>query len=447
MTPGDLKYAVTVAPRACEWGLLNLRSLARTYGCPKCGNTMVEEITIGGPRSGVPASCGCGWSGKADALDAPARMPHLDRASAPAVLIVGAGPTLDLGRVKAASDAGVSIWTVNNAAKAVCSVVRPDVVVVRESLDVSAQLDDLAHYPALVAVDLHAHPNVWAKALAQGDAAFFIPANLQDFAIAAALDVAPVYAGTASLTAAVALAAAGGAQWIGLEGVDLAYARDGQAYADGARYAAKLEGVDEQGLGRLSGSEAQQALAQASGHDGPPMLQAMTRVHARDGGEHLYAQGPWLDQIEWLENFAARRPAAWLTRGLGLADLVGWVPDADHENPSTLDLMRGLDLAAAMKRESRFTTDRSPINPDRLTALLSEFERQILVQQAINHAVLSGEDPGKIPGFVEGSPICDVHSAGARHMANAENAADQMAGMRAVYGAFGASAERLAAVR
>jgi hypothetical protein len=407
VTPSDLKFALLVAPRTCEWMLRNLRSLV-----------------IDGRREA--------W------------MPHLDRASAPAVLIVGAGPTLDLDRVRAAHDAGVSIWTVNNAARAVCSVVSPDVVVVRESLDVSPQLDDLDHRPKLVAVDLVAHPNVWTKALAQGPAAFFIAAMPSTFAVAAMLDVAPVYAGSASLTAAVAMAASGGAQWIGLEGVDLAYARDGRGYAPGARYQATLAGVDGGGLGRLAGGDEQEALAASSGQDGPPKVQHMIRVHARDGGEHLYAQRPWVDQIEWLETFAARRGGQRpvLVRGDGLADLVGW-----HPTNRTWEGAKAWSLLVQDAHEDPgFEADASPVDPDRLTAVLTDIDRQIACQRAISEACTAGEDPTKILDLVEGSTICDVHSAGTREVASRTHPSG-VESLTACYREYIASVERLSEVR
>lgn len=434
MTPSDLKFALDAAPRTVEWACRNLRSLA--YEPEVAGFFPTQEEYV--RRLDVAI----------DDKRRP-RMPHLDRASAPAVLIVGAGPTLDLARVRAAHDAGVSIWTVNNAAKAVCSVVAPDVVVVRESLDVSPQLDDLAHRPKLIACDLLAHPNVWTKALSQGPAAFFIAATPQSLQTAAMLDVAPVYGGSASLTMAVALAAAGGAQWIGLEGVDLAYARDGRGYAEGARYQAALAGVDESGLGRLTGGDEQAALAATSGRDGPPKVQAMVKVHARDGGEHLYAQRPWVDQIEWLENFAARRPSgitsescnALLARGHGLADLVGWPADGAAWMSIKLGAIQASGrVAPHYGAEFGLRT----LEPDRVAPVLADIDRQLTCQSAINAACLAGEDPTKIPDLVEGSTICDVHSAGRREVAGCY-APDALGKLAATYGEFQASVDRLTA--
>ena len=385
----DFRFALTKAPSIVEYAIRNVRSLLD---------------------------------------DAPTR--HLSRAHARAVLIVGAGPTLDLGRVREAAADGVSIWTVNTAARAVCSVVRPDVVVVRESLDVSGHLSDLRFLPRVVAMDLHAHPAVWAKARALGDlGAFFVPAALQSFALAEGLDVPAVYAGTASLTAAVALAVAGGAEWIGLEGVDLAYARDGRGYADGARYEARIARVDGT-VATLSGGDAQRELAVASGQEPQPSVTDVHLVHARDGGAPLHAQGPWLSQIEWLETHARRYPGARLHRGEGLAELVGWAWPLRPPLRTTPTL----DLTLAT------------VPTERVEAVLADVARQVALQRSIADTIMAGGDPSIIAGLSRGAVLCDTHSAGqvmlamaGRHGSLAERIAD-------LYRAMGASADRLASL-
>lgn len=388
MTPADLRFAIDKAPAIVEHLVANLRACT---------------------------------------------LPHITRLSAPAVLIVGAGPTLDLGRVKAAFDAGISIWTTNTCARAVCEVVPPDVVVVRESLDVSDHLRDLAYRPHVIACDLSAHPNVWVAA---GDAgAFFVPASPHTFAIAAMLDVAPLYGGTASLTAAVALAHAGGARWIGLEGVDLAYGRDGRGYAAGARYAASIARVDGT-LATLSGGVEQRELAERSGQRPPPTIANVHLVHAREGGP-LHASGPWLSQVEWLESFAARRPQAGAfaarDRGLGLAALDGW-PTGERGFD---DVSNSADFLA---ERFGFWPERARVDPDRLAVVLADVERQCRLAGGIADAVESGGDPSLLPDLVDGAPLVDTHAAGAA--AGEGSFAERVA---VIYGANRASAERLAA--
>jgi hypothetical protein len=391
MTPSDLAFALHKAPQTIEHAVANLRG---------------------------------------------AMLPHLYRAHAPAVLICGAGPTLDLDRVRAAHAEGVSIWTVNTAARAVCSVVAPDVVVVRESLDVADHLTDLAHPPRLIALDLHAHPNVWRQAGSLG--AFFVPASLQSFAIAAMLDVMPVYGGTASLTAAVAIAAAGGAEWIGLEGVDLAYARDGAGYASGARYAATLSRVDGT-TATLVGADAQREIAEKSGQAPPTTRPNVHLVHARSGAP-LHANGAWLSQIEWLEEFARRRPQAdWWThrsRGLGLAQLDGWPADE-----RTWTDVYG---AAALDDEALgFVADTRPVDPERLRLVLADIDRQAALAVTLADAIPNGHDP-TLAGLIPGTVLVDTHAAGEIALAGVRGGgvADVVAG---IYGAMRASAARVRA--
>jgi hypothetical protein len=391
-SPADLKFALTKAPHIVEHIIANL-------------------------RTGLP--------------------PHADRLHAPAVLVVGAGPTLDLDRVKAAAAAGVSIWTVNTAAKAVCSVVAPDVVVVRESLDVADHLDDLHHKPRHIVADLSVHPNVWRKA-----DAFFVPASPHTFAIAAMLDVAPVYAGTASLTAAVALAE--GASWIGLEGVDLAYGRDGAGYASGARYEARIERVDGT-LATLAGGDAQRELALRSGQEPPPMRADVHLVHAREGGP-LHASGPWLSQIEWLEQFAARRPGRYLRRGLGLAELVGWGQETRSWCGIYDDVARlpgGVDgRDGPLRRDRWFQAHVKQPHPTRVSAVLADVARQCENARAVADVVSAGDDPTLIADLLEGSVLVDTHAAG-RVMLTEGMSGSVVKRARAICDAYRDSAERL----
>lgn len=378
MNPAELHFALTKGPHIVEYAIANLRSM------------------IADP------------------------MPYIDVAMGGSVLVVGAGPTLDLDRVRSAYDAGVSIWTVNNAARAVCSVCSPDVIVVRESLDVSSQLDDLAHAPVMVVCDLSVHPRVWEKAREMGGA-FFVSATPAMFALAASLDVAPVYGGTASLTAAVALA--DGCDWIGLEGVDLAYARDGRGYAVGARYQASIARVDGT-TATLIGGDEQRELAERSGQRPPPQAATVTLVHARDGGAPLHAQGPWLSQIEWLEAYAARRPDCdeWLrgmaipsarNRGLGLADLVGW---GDEPARPGAPVVHGVSVSAG-----------------RVAAAIAEVERQRVCQRAIIDAVTSGVDATSVPDLIDGAVMFDTASAGRVTLASGEPESRRL---RAIYAAY-----------
>ena len=146
---------------------------------------------------------------------------------------VGAGPSLErtgpeLARMQAA---GALIATVNTALPAVARYCTPDVVLVRETVDVSSHLAHPAHLRVL---DLGASPAVWDAAMAPmrereaasraaveraaadgyagvalpdrcPEVAWFVPGSTNTFELALTLGVRPLFAGPAALTALVAL--------------------------------------------------------------------------------------------------------------------------------------------------------------------------------------------------------------------------------------------------
>ena len=144
------------------------------------------------------------------------------------VYVVGAGPSLSraLPHLADLSRHGY-VFAVNASARAVARVTPPDVVVVRESVDVAGQLEGVE--ASLIALDLCASPAVWDVCRGR-NAGWFIAGAVQHFGLAARLGVRPLFAGSSAITAAVALAHELGAWRIVLVGCDLAFA-DGLAYA------------------------------------------------------------------------------------------------------------------------------------------------------------------------------------------------------------------------
>ncbi len=81
-----------------------------------------------------------------------------------AFVVVGAGPSLSTTGpyLPELQKLGLTICTVNTALKAVAKYVEPDVVLVREVVDVSSHLDAPA---TLRVLDIGASPKVWDAAI------------------------------------------------------------------------------------------------------------------------------------------------------------------------------------------------------------------------------------------------------------------------------------------
>lgn len=347
-----------------------------------------------------------------------------------AALVVGAGPSLDEAHLEQLA-ARAHTLTVNTAARAVCERIAPDVLVARESLDVSAHIVDLRHKPGVIALDIGCHAQLVEAALAEvgpGRVAFFIPAALDRFWLAASLHLEPVYGGTASLTAAVALAERCSSTSIALAGVDLAFRRgDGRGYSAATPFAAVVASPGPTGdTVRIEGGDAQRELAESSGHHPPPRVQRTTLVEANDGGEPVRATGPWLDQIEWLETFAARRPDVRLHRGNGVALLRGWRPGWPAES-----YRDGGRLSLAMAR------------PEHVEAARREYNRQIDCALRITEAYGVGQ-VARVPDLLDGCGAVEMHAAGAMFAVNDARLPPAQA-LDAMRDAIAASAMALAA--
>jgi hypothetical protein len=238
--------------------------------------------------------------------------------------ICGAGPSLSasLPLLKRAAEVGY-VLAVNASARAVASVVQPDVLVVRESIDVSAQLDGLR--AGLVALDACASPAVWGAAEGVGERGWFMAGAVQHFALCGLLGVRPIYAGPSAVTAAVALAHAWGASPIVLVGCDLAFASDGQGYAKESAWGDVRGEQLPHGLVQLGGLGHMRSVVAASGQHAPPEVQTTESFPAWGGDGEVTSLLTWGDQVRWLQTFAERRPDAWLYNATGAGVRVaGW---------------------------------------------------------------------------------------------------------------------------
>ena len=220
-------------------------------------------------------------------------------------VICGAGPSLTAA-LPMIRDTAATVYTVNTAAKAVATVRTPDVVVVREIVDCAPHLVPAHEY----VVDIGTNHGVLARARELAPrVSWFMPAGVHLFGLAAALDVEPLYGGSAALTAACALAIARGATRLWLCGVDLAYSDDGLAYARGSAYDGQRVEFDAEGRARAVGEGAalQHAQHDRAGVVRHPEVQATVEVPAYGGHGTRRALLTWEDQRQWLSRLAARR--------------------------------------------------------------------------------------------------------------------------------------------
>lgn len=237
-------------------------------------------------------------------------------------VVVGSGPSLDesLEHVRALAGAGAVIYTTNTGLSALARAgIVPDVVIAREVLDVRSHLD---HPHVELVLDLATNADVWAAHTA---ASWFVAGGTQFFQLASRLGVRPLFGGPASLTAAVALADARGAERIILVGVDLAFASDGIGYASGSAFAG-LEGEFANGSVTLDsrGLEAMKRASDAVGVPAPPRVQRVTETPGLNGST-VRQLGTWADQQRWLEMFSTRARAVLLDNLTAHgASLAGW---------------------------------------------------------------------------------------------------------------------------
>ncbi len=360
-------------------------------------------------------------------------------------VVVGAGPSLtqSLAFVAEMQREGALVLTVNAALPALAAGgVVPDVVVCREVVDVSAQL---SHPVRCVVLDLCAGSETWRSELFYGiyslcatDVMWFVPGAMQCFELAANLEVEPLFAGSAALTAAVALAEAWGAAEIVLVGVDLAFAQDGKGYADGSAWSGYRGELAADGRMSLEGAgfEAMGARSSSVGIPGPPQQQTVRRVPAIGGGEVSQLM-TWADQQGWLENFAARHWDIDCTNAtLSGASIGGW-----SEGWPGAGEAESLDHVVAMGLPAGVTVPR-----ERTEAAIADVLRQCDTVRNVAASVLDDDGaPHTVPGYLAGCDVVEAAAAGAL-MGVHDSGLPMREGVSATYAAFVEAADAVSAV-
>lgn len=300
-------------------------------------------------------------------------------------VIVGAGPSVteSLIHIERLQREGASIFCTNTGLRVLASAgIVPDYVVVREALDVSAQL---AHPYRHLVLDLGAHPATFT-----GNPLVFIAGAIQCFELAAICGVRPLYGGPAALTGAVALAENWGAREIVLTGADLCFAGNGAAYAVGSVYG-DMRGANEGDMIALSGLDAQTALNAPAGVPYPERQRVVEVPHVNGGV--CYQIEPWADQRSWLETHALR----W--SGITL-----------------LDASEGCHKLGWQSVFLRYVEAQGGVTPptgtlDTLPAI-EAVRRQIETVRGTTAAARAGGPIGAIPGLAAGCEIVEATAAG-----------------------------------
>lgn len=226
------------------------------------------------------------------------------------VVVVGAGPALrhNAHHLEKAQRLGIPIVCVNASSSVLRSVgVRPDLMIVRESLDLA---DQIAESEARgIVLDVGVHPETWnATREHEAKGYAFFPCYPRHMQLCRRLGLRPLFAGTAALTSAVSLTFEMGASRVILCGVDLAAAPDGALYHDSAPRGATRATVDfHHGHMAIEGDEQDQARSERSGQRPQPSESVCTPVVASDFSGHLAALPTLQSQREWLEIEGERR--------------------------------------------------------------------------------------------------------------------------------------------
>lgn len=272
-------------------------------------------------------------------------------------IVVGAGYALTRNgeHLRAAQRAGAAIIGTNSSAPILAHYgVQPDAIVVRESIDNSAEI--ASSDARLVCVDICAHPRIWDAA---GERlAWFAPGYGRHFDVCQLLGVRPLFGGTAAFTSAVALAREWGAARIALAGAGMAMeAIDGELrpyHPEAPR--GTLRGILDGDAVRFSGNEANDAIAIASGQQPQPVACAIEWLPAHDYRGRLPALHTLCDEHGWLETEATRHGARieLVNASEGGAGVVGWrnerlvdvLPRIEDGAPITLDAGERIRLEA-----------------------------------------------------------------------------------------------------
>lgn len=349
------------------------------------------------------------------------------------VLLVGAAPTPDVDGelLRTAQQRGAVILGVNSSSPVLASFgITPDAIVVRESIDMSA---DVAASPApLVCLDVCAHPKAWEAAGKRG--AWFVPGYPHTSTLASLSGVPPLFGGSAALTSAAKLAILWGAARIVLVGVSLAYVKgeDGawlSYHPSSPRGDSRTRLVD--GWLEAQGNAADDARCQASGQPPPAKRLPCEWVPASDNSGKLPTIATLQDQRRWLEIEAVRhgsRVALCNATEAGAA-IVGW------RNVSIRDEVRA---RADVHAEPVSFPANYPLTKAGNAALLAALEAEAELQRKAADEILRPTGPrldaiARMRGLHLGAPLAEALAA---HMVIDAPGDNGLATMRHVYGAM-----------
>lgn len=225
------------------------------------------------------------------------------------VVVCGAGPSLKRngGALLAARDKGIPILTTNAGDAALRDMgIRPDVVLARESLDLSDQA--AASEARAWILDVSSHPGQWNICQQRDDLAayWYLPLYPRHIPLSRMLGVRPIPSGSSALCGMVTHAITWGASRIVLCGVDLAISEDGSVYHPGAPRGALTATVDGETL-LLEGDDADHERARRTGQQPQGSRIELVACTAADWSGMRAAKTVFQNQREWLSEMASPR--------------------------------------------------------------------------------------------------------------------------------------------
>jgi hypothetical protein len=333
------------------------------------------------------------------------------------VFVVGAGPSLagNIDDLRAHHERGHPVVCVNAAGGPLSSAgITPDVMVIRESLDLTDQIE--ATDARILCADVAIHPDTWTAALPR--LAWYLPAYPRQIEIAYRLNEVPLFGGPAALCTAVAISMRWGAARVVLVGCDLAMAQDGTAYhPDAPRGSLRHEIVGEGDKARIqfSGDEQDDERCAASGQMVPPKTIGYREVTSHDWGAVLPTINTLWDQRTWLSIQADRHgeDVELLNATEGGAGVPGW-------RSTTLAEVAFRDVADSRScgaTEDPVTFDTDPrVSEAEIRAAMEHTRRSASVLEQAAREMLSRRGPDLrvlsiIDGVIAGSPMAEALAA------------------------------------
>lgn len=320
-------------------------------------------------------------------------------------IVVGSGPSLarNIAAIGQAQELGALVIATNSADRPLRAAgIAPDVLVVRESLDLSDEIE--ASQARLICADIGAHSLTWRAA---GDRlAWFLPMYPRHLHICQRLSVRPIVAGTAALTSAVSLALEWGISRLVLAGVDLALAPDGAVYhPEAPRGDCRATVCGD--LIAFSGNVADDERAVRSGQPPQPKRAVLERVLAHDWSSMLPTTDVLLDQREWLATQAERHGSAVrLENGTeGGAGVEGWRCITLAELVAQMRSARRRTGVVPPEVSDSYTSRRAP-RPRRVVhhtvtaQLLEELDSEASLLESISRRMLEPRGPD-LAGFLD----------------------------------------------